>query len=143
MPDVGRGSTMRLDRGPMQAQAGGGRLSRRAFVGGLVGLTASAAGLVLTTGCSSLPSAVPSRVAHVGYLWTGSQLSADLTKGLRDGLRDAGWIEGQNLILDERTYGGDHLERIPDLAAELVALKPNVLLAASDLVAQAFVHATD
>jgi putative ABC transport system substrate-binding protein len=118
------------------------RLSRRACVGGLVGLGTSAAGLALVNGCGSLPFAAQPRVARIGYLWSGSELTADLTAAYVAGLRDAGWIEGQNLVIEFRTYG-DHLENIPDMAAELVALKPDVLLAGSTDVAQAFMRATN
>ena len=45
----------------------------------------------------------------------------------REALRDHGWIEGQNLIIDYRFFEG-HAERIPGLAAELVALKPDLLI---------------
>jgi putative tryptophan/tyrosine transport system substrate-binding protein len=116
-------------------------LSRRAFVGGLAGLGASAAGLALVNGCGSLPLAAQPRVARVALLWTGSQLNANLPAAWRDGLRDAGWVEGQNLVFDERTYGA-HPERIPDLAAELVALQPDVLLAGATDTAQALIRAT-
>ncbi len=46
-------------------------------------------------------------------------------KTWQEGLRDHGWIEGKNLIIDYRYFEG-HAERIPVLAAELVALKPNL-----------------
>jgi ABC-type uncharacterized transport system substrate-binding protein len=42
-------------------------------------------------------------------------------------LRDHGWIEGKNLIVDYRYFEG-HTERIPALTAELVALKPDLLV---------------
>jgi hypothetical protein len=45
----------------------------------------------------------------------------------RAGLRDAGWVEGQNVVIDERHYG-DHPEGMPDLAAELLALQPDILV---------------
>jgi putative ABC transport system substrate-binding protein len=45
----------------------------------------------------------------------------------REALRDHGWIEGQNLIIDYRFFEG-HAECIPGLAAELVALKPDLLI---------------
>jgi putative ABC transport system substrate-binding protein len=74
-------------------------------------------------------------------LWTGSDLTAYLPAAWRDGLRDAGWVEGRNLIFEERTYG-DHPERIPVLAAELVARKPDVLLSGATDTAQALLRAT-
>ena len=45
-----------------------------------------------------------------------------------ESLREHGWIEGKNLIIDYRYFEG-HAERMPALAAELVALKPDLLIA--------------
>jgi putative ABC transport system substrate-binding protein len=117
-------------------------LSRRAVVGGLAGLGVSAAGLALVNACGSLPFAAQPRLARIGHVWSGSPVSATLGAGFRDGLRDAGWIDGQNAVIDERHSGGDP-ERIPHLAAELVALSPDVLLAGSDNVVLAYLRATD
>lgn len=47
---------------------------------------------------------------------------------LSEGLTRLGWVEGRNLIVDKRGAGGEQ-ERLPALAAELVALKPDVLVA--------------
>src|SRR5882757_8140838 len=62
-------------------------------------------------------------------------------KALRDGLRDHGWIEGKNLIIDRHNYAGQ-VERIPALAAELVALKPDLLIGAGPQEAVALKSAT-
>jgi putative ABC transport system substrate-binding protein len=118
-------------------------LSRRAFVGGLTGVGASVAGLALSGSCGLRPFAAQPRLARLGLVWTGSPMSADIVAAYRDGLRDAGWVEGQNLVIEERTHGGDHPERLPDVAAELVALKPEVLLAGSSDQAEALKRATD
>jgi putative ABC transport system substrate-binding protein len=45
------------------------------------------------------------------------------------GLRDLGWGEGQNVVIERRNAGG-HEERLPGLAAELINLKVDVILAA-------------
>jgi putative ABC transport system substrate-binding protein len=45
----------------------------------------------------------------------------------QDSLRDHGWIEGKNLIVDYRSAEG-HAERLAPLANELAALKPDVLV---------------
>jgi putative ABC transport system substrate-binding protein len=58
-----------------------------------------------------------------------------------DSLRDHGWIEGKNLIIDYRSTEG-HAERIPPLANELVALKPDVLVGVNPQVALALKSAT-
>jgi putative ABC transport system substrate-binding protein len=59
----------------------------------------------------------------------------------RSGVRDHGWIEGKNLIVDYRYFEG-HTERIPALAAELVALKPALLIGSGPQVAVALKSAT-
>ena len=50
-----------------------------------------------------------------------------LAKVWLDSLRDHGWVVGKNLIIDSR-YAEGHDERLPGLAAELVALKPDLLV---------------
>src|SRR6185437_1521478 len=66
---------------------------------------------------------------RVGYLDPVIQ-NAPLYKVWQDSLRDHGWIEGKNLIIDSRSAEG-HAERLPPLAAELVALKPDLLVGPS------------
>jgi putative ABC transport system substrate-binding protein len=59
----------------------------------------------------------------------------------QDSLRDHGWIEGKNLIVDYRSAEG-HAERVAPLANELVALKPDVLVGPSPKEALALKSAT-
>jgi putative ABC transport system substrate-binding protein len=59
----------------------------------------------------------------------------------QDSLRDLGWVEGKNLVTDRRSAEG-HAERLPALAAELVALKPDVLVGTGPQVALALKSAT-
>jgi len=77
---------------------------------------------------------------RVGYLDPVIQ-NAPLYKVWQDSLRDHGWIEGKNLIIDSRSAEG-HAERLPPLAAELVALKPDLLVGPSPQVALALKSAT-
>src|SRR5215211_4683017 len=60
---------------------------------------------------------------------------------LRSGIDEKGWIEGKNLIVDYRYFEG-HNERVPALAAELVALNPDLLLCTTPQVAIALKSAT-
>jgi putative ABC transport system substrate-binding protein len=64
-----------------------------------------------------------------------------LFKVWQDSLRDHGWIEGKNLIVDYRSAEG-RAERLSALAAELVTLKPDLLVAPSPQVALALKSAT-
>jgi putative ABC transport system substrate-binding protein len=60
---------------------------------------------------------------------------------LRDGLRNAGWIEGRNLTLESR--GADaRLDRLPALARELIASKPDVVVAYAPNPTRAVMDAT-
>ena len=77
---------------------------------------------------------------RIGYL--GGTQNWAIVEAWRARLRDHGWIEGKNLIVDYRFHEG-HAERIPALAAELVALKPDLLLATNPQAAVALKSATD
>ena len=77
---------------------------------------------------------------RVGYL-SGSR-NLPIFKVWQEGLRDHGWIEGKTLIIDYR-YFERHAEHIPALAAELVALKPDLLFGTSPQAAVALKSATD
>ena len=78
----------------------------------------------------------PRRVGVLG----GTQI-LPIQKVCVESLRDHGWIEGKNLIIDFR-YFEDHPERIPALAAELVALKPDLLMGTNPRIAVALKSAT-
>jgi putative ABC transport system substrate-binding protein len=64
-----------------------------------------------------------------------------LFKVWQDSLRDHGWIEGKNLIVDYRSAEG-RAERLSALAAELVTLRPDLLVSPSPQVALALKSAT-
>ena len=63
---------------------------------------------------------------RIGYL-DSAPLYLPNFKVWQDSLRDHGWIDGKNLIVDYRSAEG-HAERLAPLANELVALKPDVLV---------------
>src|SRR6516162_9624398 len=66
---------------------------------------------------------------RIGYL-DSAPLYLPNFKVWQDSMRDHGWIEGKNLIIDYRS-AESHAERLAPLANELVALKPDVLVGAS------------
>lgn len=73
----------------------------------------------------------PARIARIGFLGsTSDSLSASVIRvaALRAGLRDLGYIEGKNLTIEFRWAEGSH-QRLPELAAELVRLKVDVIVA--------------
>ena len=81
----------------------------------------------------------PSNVPRIGYLSPDSD--APLLKAFRQGLRDLGWVEGQNIAVEVRSAEGKY-ERLSQLAAELVRLKVDVIVASSTPVALAAKQAT-
>ncbi|TMA07033.1 MAG: ABC transporter substrate-binding protein [Deltaproteobacteria bacterium] len=72
----------------------------------------------------------PKKVGRIGYLAAGTPSArAPYTEAFRQGLRDLGYIEGQNIAIEYR-YAQEKLDRQPALAAELVSLKVDVILTA-------------
>jgi putative ABC transport system substrate-binding protein len=68
--------------------------------------------------------------------------AAPFAAGVRRGLSETGWVEGQNLAIEYR-WAEDHNERLPALAADLVSRKVDVILASgSDVAAFAAKGAT-
>src|ERR1700747_156963 len=75
--------------------------------------------------------AQPKKIARIGYLAAVTAAAdAPRLEAFRQGLRELGYVEGQNIIIEYRREAGG-FERLPALAAELVALKIDVLVAVS------------
>jgi putative ABC transport system substrate-binding protein len=93
--------------------------SRRKF------LRAAASSFIIT-----LPLAVGAepavRVARIGFLGSGSD--NPISEPFRQGLRELGWVQGQNVLIDYRFAEGS-IERLPDLAAELIQRNVDVIVA--------------
>jgi putative ABC transport system substrate-binding protein len=103
-------------------------MKRREFI------AAAAALLVLTR--RSRAQGTPRRLGYLGAFQNLAILNV-----LHDGLREHGWVEGKNLIVDYRFFEG-HAERIPALATELVGLKPDLLIGSTPQTAVALKSAT-
>jgi putative ABC transport system substrate-binding protein len=69
-------------------------------------------------------------VPVIGVLRTSTAADDQGIDAFRRGLRELGYVEGQNILLEIRWSGGDN-ERLPALAADLAALKPDVIVANS------------
>jgi len=84
----------------------------------------------------------PKKLVRLGYL-AGVSATADAPRleAFRQGLRELGYLEGQNLVMEFRHESGE-LARLPALAAELVGLKPDVLVAVTTNAVQAAKQAT-
>src|SRR5262245_12020401 len=85
------------------------------------------------------------KVYRVGLLGSSApdapEASGRAWEGFFQGLRDLGYVEGQNLRIEGRFYGGQ-TERLPALAAELVGLKVDVIVAGAAPAPEAVHRAT-
>jgi len=109
-------------------------ISRRRIVFAL-GAGALAAPLALFAQTSKTPR-------RIGVLFTGSLgSSGHLADAFRGALKDLGWVEGRDTILEVR-YANGEIERLDSLAAELVSLKPNLIFAPATQAAVAAQRAT-
>ncbi len=87
--------------------------------------------ITLLAGAAAWPLAAraqQSRVARIGALYIGLADAESFKKELREGLRELGYLEGQNVAFEFRSAEGK-LDRLPELAAELVRLKVDVIVA--------------
>jgi putative tryptophan/tyrosine transport system substrate-binding protein len=71
------------------------------------------------------------RTPMIGYL-TPFALSGPVSEAFQQGLRDYGYVEGENVRIESRTTGGEN-QKYAALASELVSLRPNVLVAQGGL----------
>ena len=99
------------------------RLSRRAFVSMLAALVASPAMVFRPQSADAQQPAAPRRI---GVLRVVPPDDKDV-QGLRQGLRDAGYTEGRDVVIEWRSANGD-FARIPELAADLVQRKVDVIV---------------
>jgi len=81
------------------------------------------------------------KIARLGFLANSSTALAHLREAFLQGLRDLGYVEGRNVVIEYR-YAEGTLDRFPVLAAELVALKVDVIVAPPTPAAQAAKQAT-
>jgi len=100
-------------------------MKRRSFLGTVLAVAAG----------TELARAQPGKpLRRIGWLTGGSPRShARPLAAFRDGLRERGWLEGQNVAL-ELLWAEGKLDRLPALAAELVRSKPDVILTAANVV---------
>jgi putative tryptophan/tyrosine transport system substrate-binding protein len=87
--------------------------------------------ITLLGGAAAWPLATraqQSKMARIGALYIGTADAESFKKELREGLRVFGYVEGQNIAFEFRSAEGK-LDRLPELAAELVRLKLDVIVA--------------
>jgi len=101
-------------------------MDRRRFIGTI------ASGLLATPLAAEAQQAA--KAARIGYLANVPAANPHLHEAFRQGLRDLGYVEGRNVAIEVRSAEGKP-ERFPALAAELVALKVDVIVAAGGTLA--------
>ena len=95
-------------------------MERRTFLGVITGALLAAP---LVAGAQQA-----GKVPRIGFLSATSPSDRPrLLDAFRQGLRELGWVEGQNIVIDYR-YAEGRVDRLPDLAAELVRLKVDLIV---------------
>jgi putative ABC transport system substrate-binding protein len=98
--------------------------------------------LVILTAPLTVDAQPLTKVHRIGRLGAGSpSRSNPAVEAFRQGLHDLGYIEGQNLLIEDRHAEGSE-ERLRDLAAELVRLQVEVIVASGSAAIRAAQHAT-
>src|SRR5215470_16096027 len=102
-------------------------------------------GITLLLGLLFNPVAVAAqqaaKVARIGWLGFERPGAAPRNQAFLQGLSDLGYVEGRNVVIEYRS-AEDQLEQLPTLAAELVSLKVDVIVAQSTVAALAAKQAT-
>jgi putative tryptophan/tyrosine transport system substrate-binding protein len=92
--------------------------------------------------CASAGAQHRAKVPRIGFLITGSPSGASSrVEAFRQACRDLGYVEGNNLTIDYR-YAAGRVNRLPDLAADLLRLNPDVIVAQGASAAHAAKNAT-
>jgi ABC-type uncharacterized transport system substrate-binding protein len=85
--------------------------------------------MLLALSIPSVDAQQPMKVPRIGFLSAPSRSAQSARhEAFRQGLRELGYMEGKNIVIEWR-YAEGQLERLPDLAAELVRLKVDVIVA--------------
>jgi putative ABC transport system substrate-binding protein len=107
-------------------------VNRRTFLGAIP--------LAVVTAPLAAEAQQAAKIARIGYL-APALAAGPVLEAFRQGLRDLGYVEGRNLVIEYRAAEGK-FERLPALAAELVALKVDVIVAPPTVAALAAQQAT-
>ena len=110
-------------------------MDRRRFIG-------TVAGGLIAAPRASIAQQQPAKVPRIGFLGNSTAaLEADLVRPFREGLRDLGYVEGRNIVIEYRWAEGNY-ERFSKLVGELVALHVDVIVTAGTPAALAVQRAT-
>src|SRR5215813_10387227 len=99
-------------------------------------------GVLLLAWGSLADAQQPKKVPRIGYLSASSASSiSSRVEALRQGLRELGYVEGKNIVIEQR-YAEGKPDRLSALVAELVRLKVDVIVSAGPLPTRAAKEAT-
>jgi ABC-type uncharacterized transport system substrate-binding protein len=92
--------------------------------------------------CGSVAAQQPTKVLRIGYLSSPSlSVSPARVEAFRQGLRELGYVEGKNVVIEYRSAAGK-LDRLPALAAALVGLKVDLIVTSGPTATRAAKEAT-
>jgi putative ABC transport system substrate-binding protein len=115
---------------------------RRREVIALIGsatVRSGASGSIIFVSTRLLNAQTRDKTRTIGFL--GNRVTPSMWQAVLDGLRERGWEESRNILIESRWAEG-RVERYPELAAELVALNPDVIVASAPPGVRAVQQAT-
>ena len=83
----------------------------------------------------------PTKIPRIGFLGGSLSVNAARIEAFRQGLRELGYVEGKNIVIEWRHHDGK-VDRLPALAAELVRLKVDIIITSGPPAARAAKEAT-
>ena len=107
-------------------------MERRRFIATVAGAALGTPGAARAQGA---------KVYRIGFLWDSPAVWPHALEAFRHGLRELGWIEGRNIVIEYRWLEG-RFERLPSLAEELVHIKADVIVAPTSIYTGAAKRAT-
>src|SRR5262245_4989090 len=94
-------------------------------------LLVSLVAILILVAVQTVGAQQPKKVPRIGYLSADPRaIDSPRSQEIRAALRELGYIEGQNIAIEYR-YGEGKLDRLPELAAELVGLKVDIIVVAA------------
>jgi putative ABC transport system substrate-binding protein len=97
---------------------------------------------ILIALCSSAQAQQPAKVPRIGFLFLAASIGPERREAFREGLRELGYMEGKNIVVEYR-YADGKLDHLRELAAELIRLKVAVIVTAGPAPTRAAKGATD
>jgi putative ABC transport system substrate-binding protein len=127
-------TTQQILEGYAEARTGRGAVVNLA-------MTLAAVTLLLPIPLATAAAQSLDKTPRIGILSSGARSSPGFVDGFLQGLSERGWVEGKNIAIEYRWADG-RSERLPDLVAQLISLKVDVIFAITTAGAVAAKHAT-